>query len=339
MKKISVVIATYNRTPLLIELLQSLSKQTLLPRSFEVIVIDDGSKNPVRQKLAKYVWPFDLVIERQTNAGQAAARHRGVCQAKAKVVVIVDDDMLLVPEFLQSHLATHARGATVVLGNIRYTKHFATMPLFERFHAKTIAHYAEQMHSGKLKPRGVHLCTGNVSFTKAAYIKSGGFDPSLLRSEDRELGVRFEKQGETLAHSSDAASINRSDHTSLNVWLKRAFHYGFYDWRIAEKHPDIENADPWRFLFMVNHFSRPLFITAAAAPKLGRALAYASIRTAIALDKRGLERPALAATTLCYGLQYFCGVRVGSGSLQKTYSGFVSYLKKRQGMLECADAN
>ena len=41
---------------------------------------------------------------RQENAGQSAARHRAVVEARAERVVVTDDDMGLCPEFLEEHL-------------------------------------------------------------------------------------------------------------------------------------------------------------------------------------------------------------------------------------------
>src|SRR5262245_17908781 len=46
--KLSVVSASYNRPNLVPSLLDDLSRQTILPGSFEVVVVDDGSTVPVR---------------------------------------------------------------------------------------------------------------------------------------------------------------------------------------------------------------------------------------------------------------------------------------------------
>jgi hypothetical protein len=46
--RISLVVATFNRRPLLERLLQQLEGQTLPPAQFEVVVVDDGSQEPGR---------------------------------------------------------------------------------------------------------------------------------------------------------------------------------------------------------------------------------------------------------------------------------------------------
>ena len=62
-------------------------------------------------------------------------------------------------------------------------------PLFERMHARLLSRQWERFRSGEEPPRGIHVCTGNVSLRRADYFAVGGFDSTLARSEDRELHV------------------------------------------------------------------------------------------------------------------------------------------------------
>ena len=47
------------------------------------------------------------------------------------------------------------------------------------------------------------------------------------------------------------------------------------------------------------------------------------------LDRLSLERVAIAATTLAYGIEYFRGVREDAGSLKSALEELVSYTKRR----------
>ncbi len=95
--RVSVVISTFNRLALLEELLDALGRQTLGARHFEVVVVDDGSREPVAPALKTRTDRFALKVLTQANAGAAAARHAGIMQARGEVVVITDDDMLVPP--------------------------------------------------------------------------------------------------------------------------------------------------------------------------------------------------------------------------------------------------
>jgi hypothetical protein len=169
-----------------------------------------------------------------------------------------------------------------------------------------------------------------VSFRREDYLQAGGFDRSLPRSEDRELGVRLQKAGAKLFFAADARTINRSDHVDFNVWMTRNFRYGIADSQISEKHPDVYDASPWRFLFLVNPVSRVLLMLSASAPTIGHALSRSAYAVAEKLDAQRDKHPALgrlaiAGATLSYGLEYFRGVREAAGSLRRTWRDFASY--------------
>ncbi|MEP7347247.1 MAG: glycosyltransferase [Gemmatimonadaceae bacterium] len=326
--ELSVVVATYNRPDGIIELLRDLNAQEGFPRgSYEVIVVDDGSPTPVRPMVESLQVDYPLTFIEQENAGQGAARHHGITRAIGSIVVILDDDMRLAPGFLAAHRAAHNAGGEVVQGAI--VPPATRSPLFERWHATQLVRFADEIRNGHTHMRGAHLATGNVSFRKELYVKVGGFDPALRRSEDRDLGIRFEQSGAVLAFSQDAQSVHHTDHVSLSVWLGRAFNYGVYDSRIAEKLADIEYVDPWRFIFAVSFISRPFMFVAAGVPLLGKMVSRTAMPVALFADRLGFERLALAGTAFVYGLEYFRGVRSAAGSLKCAARGFGRYLVKR----------
>lgn len=327
---LSVVIATYNRCQLLISLLRGLADQDLPADKFNIIVVDDGSVEPVRPAVEAITWPFQYKIIEQANAGQASARHAGlVAAASSDVVVIVDDDMAVPRQFLSAHLAYHERGYDVVLGHIRPSLELHKRPLFERFHTAQIERFVMQIRKSGVAPDGAKFFTGNVSIRPADYFKVGGFDRSLAQSEDRDLGIRLELAGAKFVLAEDAYTINGSDQTSLEGWLHRAFRYGIYDSRIAAKYPQLRYADPWQFLVKAQILAKPLFALAVAAPPVGHRLSRLAMSLSESLDVRGFEGLALKGTTIAYGLEYFGGVREEAGSLRGAFAGFLNCLRKK----------
>jgi GT2 family glycosyltransferase len=327
--RLSVVVATYNRGAQLLDLLRDLEKQTLPPAQFEVVVIDDGSKVPAETFVKDFQSTYSLTLRRQVNAGPAAARHHGVQLARGAIVVVTDDDMRLSEDFLQQHLQAHDAGATVVLGLIAPAPNLKRLPVFEKFHAQKLEDFVQGVRAGTEQVRGISVCTGNVSFRREAYLRLGGFDASLARSEDRELGVRLEKDGGKLVFVEGARVVHESDHADATVWLKRACDYGIYDRRIAGKHPDVETADPWRFLFLINPVSRALMAVPLLSPALGGHLSRLVLHSADLTDKLGWQGAAIKGATLSYGLQYFRGVRTDAGSLRQVLRDVQQYLRKR----------
>ena len=312
---VSVVIATFNRQELLRRLLEQLDAQTIDPKRYEVIAVDDGSKEDTRDKLAGLVTKYALRIERQENAGAAVARQRGVDLASGRIIVVVDDDMQVRPDFLDKHLAKHPDDNTVVLGRLRPDANLADMPLFERFYARVLAQKAEAFAAGRAKVRGHDVYTGNVSFPRKLFLAAGGFDAQFRALEDEELGIRLEKAGATFAFANEAESIHGSDWTSMKKWMERAYRDGVYQAKVSHKHPDHPESSPWRHLPNLNPVSRPFMALSLAAPAATSFLAGAAIRTAAAFDKVGLEPVAIAGATFVYGIQYYRGVRQETGGI------------------------
>jgi GT2 family glycosyltransferase len=323
--RLSVVVATFNRPASAARLLRQLAAQTLPPDQYEVVIVDDGSAEPVSTWLSRVEAPCRVKSVRQDNAGAAAARHRGVLEARGEILVVTDDDMEVPAEFLAAHLARHVQGSRrVVVGRIRSPATLSERPLFERFHA-------DRLDRWSARPlRADSVCTGNVSLRRADYLQVGGFDVSLARAEDIDLGLRLEQAQVEIVFAEEAFSIHDSDHTDFPAWRRQARNYGRHFVRIGRKFPRNPNADPWRFFFGNALVKRPFLSLALAAPRLGGALADAALRMALGADRLGLERLALRLTSLIWDVEYSRGVREETGGLGVTVRSCAEFLEKAE---------
>lgn len=320
---LSVVLATYNRRTHAERLLRQLAGQTLPRERFELVIVDDGSSQPLATWLPELRLPYEVTAVRQANGGAASARHRGALAARGEVLVITDDDMQLPPEFLEAHLEQHPPGSRrAVVGRIRSSSQLAAMPVFERFHAELLDRWPSRALHGDA------VCTGNLSLRRADYLQVGGFDLSLERAEDIDLGYRLERAGVEIVYAERAFSIHDSDHTDFAVWRQRAVRYGRCWTRIGRKHPDLLRADPWRLFFSNAPAKRPFVAVAAVAPTLGGWLGALTQRAAQATDRLGFERLALRLTSLLFDLEFFRGVRAEAGSLPATVRSCRGFLER-----------
>lgn len=116
---VSVVVCTYNRAHLLEQTLNSLLSQDTRGRSFEVVVVDDGSTDATR-RVAETIAPTVCVCVRyirQGNAGVGAARNRGIQEARAPWIAFIDDDEIASEHWLDELLSTAEKtGADCVGG-------------------------------------------------------------------------------------------------------------------------------------------------------------------------------------------------------------------------------
>ena len=305
---ISLVIATYQRTDSVRELLAQLRSQTLPVTQFEVLVVDDGSTPPAAPLLQGDTYPFPLHVFTQANAGPAAARDHAIQRAAGWLIVILDDDMRIQPDFLARHLEAHAdRGAHVVLGRLRPPVG-ERLELFDRYQLDSLDKLAARAAADSGAVQGADLYTGNVSFRREDYLRVGGFDFAFRISEDAELGIRLQQAGATFALSEEALSFHASDHASITKWMRRSENYGRADAGVSDKHPTLPSASPWRFIFLVNPVSRPVLLLCATLPSIMKPVAWLAMRVSQVVAAIGLERVAMAGTTFTYGMQYYRGL-------------------------------
>lgn len=97
--QISIVIPVYNHAPETLACLCSLEEQT--ERSFEVVVVDDGSVDHLDKVLADFQpsFPFSLV-RFETNRGAPAARNEGARRTQGEYLLFLDADITLIPTAL-----------------------------------------------------------------------------------------------------------------------------------------------------------------------------------------------------------------------------------------------
>lgn len=105
----TLVIPTYNRAERLRALLRCVAEQgSELAR---VVVCDDGSSDHTREVAESFADRIPLVYAFQEDLGFRAgqARNMGIARAIGDVVIFVDDDVLIRPDFVQAHLDAHAK--------------------------------------------------------------------------------------------------------------------------------------------------------------------------------------------------------------------------------------
>ncbi|MBV9925974.1 MAG: glycosyltransferase [Acidobacteria bacterium] len=97
---VSVIMPVYNGENYLRSAVESVLAQTF--RDFEVVVVDDGSKDSTPEIAQSYGDPVRYV--RQENAGVAAAVNRGIREARGRYFAWLSHDDLYAPEKLEKQL-------------------------------------------------------------------------------------------------------------------------------------------------------------------------------------------------------------------------------------------
>ncbi len=114
---VSVVIPLFNKEATIGRALSSVFRQTV--QDFEIIVVNDGSTDGSRRALEAFRDPRLRVID-QANAGAAAARNRGIAEARSELVAFLDADDEWLPHFLETALGLRSRYSWASVFGVAY---------------------------------------------------------------------------------------------------------------------------------------------------------------------------------------------------------------------------
>lgn len=103
---LSVVLCTYNpRFPELTRVLDALRAQTLPLERWELVVIDNNSSPPLVAADLDAGRGLPIRLVRETRQGKVPAHRRGILEARSDLLVLVDDDNVFDPDYLERALA------------------------------------------------------------------------------------------------------------------------------------------------------------------------------------------------------------------------------------------
>lgn len=123
----SLIIPTYNKLPRLKLLLASLKAQTCSFEKFEVIIINDQSTDGTKEYLETLKTDFLVRVINKNHSGRAKTRNAGLKLAQNEIIIFVDDDLILSPNFIENHLIRQSQNMSIVHGkivNLSYLKFF-----------------------------------------------------------------------------------------------------------------------------------------------------------------------------------------------------------------------
>lgn len=211
--KACVVIPTLNARDLLAQALTSLEAQTV---QADVVVVDNASTDGTGELLAAR-FPSVTVVANDRNLGFGKAVNRGVAAAPAgtEVIVLVNNDVVCEPEFLERMLAAFAddrvgmvagvllQGSAPGLVDSAGIELDSTLGSWDMLWNRPLPELA-----GAAEPVGP--CGGAAAYRVAVFTELGGFDERLFAYwEDVDLALRVRLAGFSCVRAPDARALHR----------------------------------------------------------------------------------------------------------------------------------
>jgi len=204
--KVSIVIATFNRVALLRETLESLvcSMDTDPVPEVEVIVVNNRSTDEtstVARSFAERLPAFKLIEEGRQ--GLSYARNRGIDEASGDVVVFLDDDVELEPNWLPCLIAPFEKADVGVVGGKVLPYHNVNIPAWlPRRYSYLASVFDPRDSDGPIEK----VMGANFAVRRNVCQQAGAFDVNLGRKGAKLLG------GE------EVALFNAMRSLGFNVW-------------------------------------------------------------------------------------------------------------------------
>ena len=186
--RVSVIIPSYNRAHLLGRAIQSVLDQTY--QDFEIIVVDDGSKDNTEEVVRSFNDKRIRYIRHEVNKGGATARNTGIKAARCEYIAFQDSDDEWLPDKLEKQMKVFEKVSPKV--GVVYTG-------FRRIENDKKTYIPSSKVSQKEGDIHKTLLKGNFVSTPVAVVKrecfkrGGMFDEELLPLEDWELWIRISK--------------------------------------------------------------------------------------------------------------------------------------------------
>lgn len=176
-EQISIIIPTFNRANTLSIAIESVQSQTC--ENWELLIIDDGSKDGTEKLVKSYLHDFRVKYFYQENQGVSEARNVGINLALSNYIIFLDSDDQFYPFLIEELNNINLAAYDLIFWELR----------------KIIDYKPSTWKPVNLGPMYNNLVgtflAGSVCYKKQVLINAGNFDPKIKFGENYELGLRI----------------------------------------------------------------------------------------------------------------------------------------------------
>lgn len=227
--KISIIVPTYNKSAHLARLLPSIIEQDYESEDFEIIIVDDGSKDSTASAAEQFADRFaNYQYVYQHNKGIGAARNTGLKHARGELISFIADDYVLDPTYLSKMSSAFAdksiHGVRPLFNTLGRT------PVEMAMYINMISGFKKQggtLINPKIYRFPSVIAWGGASMTRRkVFDDHGPFLVDFATVEDYEYGIRLAQAGIHI-HIYNETLFKIKNRTNFIEANLRLYEYGF----------------------------------------------------------------------------------------------------------------
>ncbi len=226
--KISVIVCTFNRDKYIYNVLASIAGNDFPKSEYEIILVDNNCTDNTAIEVTRFKKDFpdtELKYVIESHQGLSYARNRGISESDGDILVYVDDDATVNPQYLPALSALFGEYPDIMAagGPIIPVYEDGTEPSWMNRHLRRLL--TGYLYFGKKErsfPMNCYPGGGNAAYRRIVFEKTGKFNTELGRKgnnlsagEEKDIFDRMTSAGMKFIYTPDAILYHIIPHYKL----------------------------------------------------------------------------------------------------------------------------
>ncbi len=231
MMTVSLCVVAYNEEQFLPSLLKDLQNQTYPHNLTEIVLIDGNSTDRTKQIMQDFAQAatefYSVQVLDNPDRVQAAGWNVAIANAKSDVIIRIDAHTHIPAQFTEKNMILQEKGEYVT-GGVRPCLIDNPTPWKETLLEVENSMFGSSISKGRKNTRSSYVKSMfHAAYRREVFLKAGGFNPKLLRTEDNEMHYRVRNAGYRLYCDPDIVSYQyaRSDFKKM---VKQKYGNGYW---------------------------------------------------------------------------------------------------------------
>ncbi|MCX9084511.1 MAG: glycosyltransferase [Candidatus Methanoperedens sp.] len=224
---ISIIVPVYNGESIIDECINSLLNLNYPINKYELIIVDNNSKDNTSHIISKY--PVKYALE--TKKGSYAARNKGIKLAEGEILLFTDSDCIADKDWIINIIKPFRDSRVGAVGGKTITYNPTTI----------VEKYLESIsaldNESSIKSKRPSIATANAAFRKNILGQVGFFDETFTSGGDYDISWRIHNLGYILAYEHNSIIFHKHG-TDFKSLFNKEFRYGCGNVQLFKKHFD-----------------------------------------------------------------------------------------------------